>query len=462
MIFKMGAQIVAVDATDALKKLCDKWLVLPNPEFAKREKMGLWTGGTPRELCLYTQIGSNIVMPVGCVKWLTRAFPDVHWEISTAEGEPYDYGSSIAPYDYQEMAISSAVERGGGIIVAPCGAGKTQIGLEIVARLGVRTLWLTHTQDLLNQSLTRAKSVFSSVGGYGKITGGKIEIGQGLTFATVQTMAKQDLREYQDVWGCVVVDECHHCVGAPTKTMQFYKVLSSLAASHKYGLTATPKRADGMEIAMFSLLGGIAYEVPRDAVKDTTCPVKVSVIPTGWFPSDAAFCGDGTVDYMGLVSDLTQNLDRMALVVQTIMQLPAEQPVLVLGSRVEYLKELQHRVSSPSYACQCISGAGTSKAAKAERKEALGALNRGDINCLFATYQLAKEGLDCPNLKYVVFATPEKDPTTVQQAAGRVGRKADNKDYGTVIDFVDAFGMYQGWAKKRKTIYKKLGYTMED
>lgn len=462
MIFKMGAQIVAVDATDALKNLCDKWLVLPNPEFIKKEKMGLWTGRTPRELYLYKQIGNHIVMPVGCVKWLTRAFPDAYWEISTATGEPYDYGSSIVPYDYQESAVSAAVERGGGIIVAPCGAGKTQIGLEIVARLGVRTLWLTHTQDLLNQSLARAKSVFSSVGGYGKITGGKIEIGQGLTFATVQTMAKQDLREYQDVWGCVVVDECHHCVGAPTKTMQFYKVLSSLAAEHKFGLTATPKRADGMETAMYSLLGGIAYEVPREAVKDTTCPVNVKTIYTGWIPSDAAFCGDGTVDYMGLISDLTRDRDRLALVVRTILQLPAGQPVLVLGSRVDYLKELQHRVSSASYVCQCISGAGTSKAAKAERKEALGALNRGDIDCLFATYQLAKEGLDCPNLRYVVFATPEKDPTTVQQAAGRVGRKADNKDYGTVIDFIDAFGMYQGWAKKRKTIYKKLGYTMED
>lgn len=103
---------------------------------------------------------------------------------------------------------------------------------------------------------------------------------------------------------------------------------------------------------------------------------------------------------------------------------------------------------------------GNSKAAKLVRKEALRKLNNGELDCVFATYQLAKEGLDVPNLRYVVFATPEKDETTVMQAAGRVGRKADGKPYGTVIDFVDNFGMYKGWAKKRKSIYKKLSYNV--
>jgi predicted helicase len=46
------------------------------------------------------------------------------------------------------------------------------------------------------------------------------------------------------------------------------------------------------------------------------------------------------------------------------------------------------------------------------------------------------------------------------QAAGRVGRKAEGKQYGTVIDFVDDFGMYRGWQKKRAAIYKKLGYEL--
>ena len=84
-------------------------------------------------------------------------------------------------------------------------------------------------------------------------------------------------------------------------------------------------------------------------------------------------------------------------------------------------------------------------------------MNDGEIDCIFATYQLAKEGLDVPNLAYVVFATPEKDETTIIQAVGRVGRKAEGKEFGTVVDFVDDFGMYRNWSKKRVGFYRKLG-----
>ena len=125
----------------------------------------------------------------------------------------------------------------------------------------------------------------------------------------------------------------------------------------------------------------------------------------------------------------------------------------MLANSVEYLKRLQEAYIAKSV---CLSGAGHSKKAKEERKKALKQLNDGEIQCVFATYQLAKEGLDVPNLNYVVFATPEKDETTVIQSVGRVGRKADSKEYGIVIDFIDNFGMYQGWAKKRQNYYKKI------
>ena len=85
------------------------------------------------------------------------------------------------------------------------------------------------------------------------------------------------------------------------------------------------------------------------------------------------------------------------------------------------------------------------------------ALNTGELDCIFATYQLAKEGLDVPNLNYVILATPEHDKTTVIQSVGRVGRKADGKEYGTVIDFVDEFGLYKKWSRERDGFYKKIG-----
>jgi len=61
-----------------------------------------------------------------------------------------------------------------------------------------------------------------------------------------------------------------------------------------------------------------------------------------------------------------------------------------------------------------------------------------------------------PNLRYVVFATPEKNDVTVTQATGRVGRKAEGKECGTVIDFVDDFCMYKNWASIRRGYYRKI------
>ena len=292
---------------------------------------------------------------------------------------------------------------------------------------------------------------------YGTITGGKVNIGEGITFATVQTMSKLDLTEYKDFWDVVIVDECHRAIGSPTKVMQFYKVLSNLSCRYKFGLTATPKRADGLEKAMFVLIGDVLCEVSKKEVANTTCPVVVITMETGYKPNtDMALAGDGTINYAGLVNDLTHDEKRMK-VVSEVLNHNCNAATLVLSNRVEYLRLLQREYQRDSV---CLSMLGNSKAAKAERKEALRKLNDGEISCVFATYQLAKEGLDVPNLRYVVFATPEKDETTVMQAAGRVGRKADGKEFGTVIDFVDDFGMYYGWASKRQKTYRKLGYDL--
>lgn len=457
----VGNKILIEDYTQEALHWCHENLILPNPEYHKKQRMGLWCGNVPKELVLYEKDGDNLILPFGCVNDLRKLFPDIRIQAAILPPERFYYASGINLYQYQEKAVNEALNARNGVIVMPCGAGKTQTALELISRIGVKTLWLTHTQDLLNQSLNRAKSVLGcSVKSYGTITGGKINIGAGITFATVQTMSKIDLTQYRDTWGCVVVDECHKAVGSPTKVMQFYKVLSSLACRYKYGLTATPKRSDGLERSMFALLGGVCCEIPKEAVADTTCPVNVQTIETEYTPNyDVVLAGDGTINYAALVDDMIHNEYRFRMV-SDWLNFDREfdpTPTLVLANRVEYLEKLNKNFAGRSI---CLSTMGNSKAAKAARKEVLRKLNDGELDCVFATYQLAKEGLDVPNLRYVVFATPEKDETTVMQAAGRVGRKAEGKPFGTVIDFVDNFGMYKGWAKKRKNIYKKLFYNI--
>ena len=458
MVITVGNKLKVSNATDEMVRWCKRNLILNNPDFHKLERMGKWTGNTPRYIFLFEKVGADLYLPFGCLQQVWSLYGQTcPFEPVFCPFERINYQSGISLYSYQEKAAQAILQAKNGVVVMPCGAGKTQTALEAVSRIGGRTLWLTHTQDLMNQSLNRAKSCLEiDSKTFGTITGGKVNIGTSLTFATVQTMSKLDLREYENAFDAIIVDECHHAIGSPTRVMQFYKVLSSLSARYKIGLTATPKRADGLERSMFALLGGIICEISKDEVKHTTCPVEVHGIKTGYKPDyDAVLAGDGTLNYAQLVDDLTHNEERFEFVKSVI----PKTSTLVLANRVEYLQRLCDEYEGNAI---CLSTLGQSKKAKEIRKESLRKLDSGEIDCIFATYQLAKEGLDCPNLRYVVLATPEKDETTVTQAVGRVGRKADGKEVGIVLDLVDDFGMLYGWAKKRRSYYKKNDYTYKD
>lgn len=462
MHIRIRNRLIISDPTPAVRFYCENHLVLDNPDYYKRERMGKYTGNIPSKLWLYEQMGNVLWVPFGCLQdiWKNHPYPDDYtFEISPIR--PCFYESRIDLYPYQVIAVQAAVRAKNGVLVMPCGSGKTQCGLEIIARIGGRALWLTHTQDLLNQSKSRAETVLSDVG-IGCITAGKVDIGTHITFATVQTLSKLDLNDYRDQWDVIIVDEAQHCAGSPTKVTQFYKAVSQLSARYKIGLTATPKRSDGLQAAMFALLGGKIHEVTREEVAHTTCPVKVIPVETGWMPDyDAVLMGDGMIDYNKVIDAMIHDEERYGVVLEQLKQL--KESCMVLANRVEYLQRLCADYTQYQYGnAVCLSGMGQSKKAKAERKAALQALNTGELDCIFATYQLAKEGLDVPNLRYVVLATPEQDETTVIQSVGRVGRKAEGKAFGTVIDFVDLFGLYQGYFKKRKGYYRKIGVEVEE
>lgn len=460
MEFYVSNGIIVQDYNERLRDYCLQELVLDNPDYYKKERLGKWTGNTPRSIFLYENYGEDLLLPFGCLNDLWRLFPDKSiWTSQIHAPEARQYKSGIKPFDYQECAITEALRVKNGVLVMPCGSGKTQCGLEIIARLKCRALWLTHTQDLLNQSMNRAKATLDLCGGsYGTITGGRVNIGTHITFATVQTMCKLDLMKYRNTFDIIIIDEVQHCAGSPTRVTQFYKVVTQLSARYKIGLTATPKRADGLEKAMFAIVGGIIHEVTKREVEANTCPIKVHRVETGYIPEyDAILMGDGTIDYSKLINDVITNQGRFDTVLDFIAELP-DVPIMILANRVEYLCRLCDSYKKKTGRdAVCLSGMTASKLSKEVRKRSLEMLNNHEISAIFATYQLAKEGLDVPSLRYVVLATPEKDETTVVQSVGRVGRKADGKEFGTVIDFIDDFAMYRGWSKKRNGYYKKIG-----
>lgn len=436
-------------------------LTFENPEFAKKENMGLWTGGTPRVISLMKSGPDWIEIPFGM---LYDVFENqAYFERITnktaaghSNAEIY-YRSTIKPYDYQEEAIQAALKGRNGVIVAPCGSGKTQIGIEIIARLGLRALWLTHTGDLLKQSMERAKAVLDiPESAYGTITEGKINIGQTITFATVQTLCKVDLESLRNEWDVIVVDEAHHVVGTPTKLQMFYKVISSLNARYKFGLTATPKRSDGLIACMYALLGRRLYEVRKTQIKEALCPVRVFLREVNYTPDFGTILApDGTLQYTSLINDLTEDESRNQQVIQDIAGHSGNgKRGLVLTDRVQHVKVLSNALNALGLRCVTLYGS----VKKSIRETAIESLKAGEIDLIVATFSLAREGLDIPNLDDIFFVTPQRNEVIVTQSAGRVARKAAGKKWGNVYDYIDSFAMLRSWGSKRKTIYKKLEY----
>ena len=465
MNFILANKVIIEDPTPEMLAYCKSTLSFPNPDYIKREEKGKWTGNTQREIVLYERAGNRLYIPFGeCQKVYRRFKNDItRLDVRICPISAREYGSRINLYGYQQNAVEAVLRAKNGILVAPCGSGKTQMGLEAVARIGGKTLWLTHAQDLLNQSMNRAKSCFGlAPTEYGTITAGKVNVGNTITFATVQTASKIDLTQYRDEWDCIIVDEAHRAVGTPTQMMMFYKVLSALSARYKIGLTATPYRADGLERCMFALLGDVIHKVPQSAVVGNTVPVRVKFVNTGYTPDiDDITDGDGTLNYAKLIGDITENVKRNEVIIQQIFEASRNGAVLVLSDRINHLEDLETEITMYSpYNIKCARlGIASTKAEKERRARILTDLNSGALNVVFATYKLAKEGLDVPNLRTVVFATPQKDKTTVIQSAGRVARNADGKDFGMVIDFSDDFGLLYGYEKKRRGYYKKNSYT---
>ena len=97
------------------------------------------------------------------------------------------------------------------------------------------------------------------------------------------------------------------------------------------------------------------------------------------------------------------------------------------------------------------------------REAAINRMRSGESHMLFATYALAKEGLDIPRLERLYLCTPHRDKVAVQQSVGRIMRPAPGKEAPVVYDFVDEQeGLCMSQFRSRKTVYRKLGCTINE
>lgn len=458
MIITVSNTLTIENPTAEMLMWCKKHLTISNPDFQKKARMNLWLGNTPKTLSLYEQRGNTLVLPFGTL----RTLPDFVKENSVFVGdfkaaEEVSYGGVDIPLDdYQKAAVDAVAVQQYGILQSPAGSGKTQMGIALVKRFGKKALWLTHTLDLLKQSKERAEQ-YMDKRLIGTITEGKVNIGSGITFATVQTMCMLDLAQYKDLWDVIIVDECHHCSGTPTAMTQFYKVLNSLAARHKFGLSATVHRSDGMIKSTYALLGHVVYTVPEEAVKDRIMKVGILPVPTGVELGRECLNTDGTLNYSKLITYITENRDREETIIKVIKRNEGKS-CLILSERLDHLKRLMWNLGYPMlHDAVMVSGKMTTKKGKAEREQAIKDMRSGKKKYLFATYYLAKEGLDIPRLERLFLTTPQKDYVVVTQSIGRIARVCEGKAKPIAYDFVDNIAYLVKSYKKRCATYRKNG-----
>lgn len=449
--------------TENQKKAFVKKYQVTNPEYITKQRLNKRLFGTSKYLEIAKVVGDEVILPHGIISELKNGVEIVE---KYSDFESVEYNSTIELRDYQQKAIDSAIKQGCGVLQLPCGAGKTMIGLGLIAQIGGRALWLTNKKELLQQAKERAKQYFNCDKSYfGTITEGK-ENASKLTFATVQTLATKDLDDYKDYFDIVVVDECHHCVGTVKSMSQFDKVLSKLNCKYKFGLTATPKRDDGLEKAMYCILGSTCFELLKDDIAENFCPVTVARFTATYDEQGNDYIDDideitdidGTLNPTKLGDFLSDNKVRNKTIVDILADLKGE-PTLVLSARTKHLQNLKELYDNEVKGKSAyIDGKMTSKKAKAERQQILDDMRKGKVDVLFATYTLAKEGLDIPILHNVMLAYPTKNETTITQSCGRVERVHPNKKRGYVIDIEDDERIFKRYRQTRNRIYKRLKY----
>ena len=200
--------------------------------------------------------------------------------------------------------------------------------------------------------------------------------------------------------------------------------MAKIDAQRKYGLSATPERADGLTKVIHWITGPLLHHVPEVAVADKIVrPSYRSIDTTYTYPLfDSA-------EYGEMIKDLGNNDERNQLILETMQQYPTQQSVL-LCHRQEHVERMQQLLPGSVIL--------TSKTKKKMRVEIMRQLVAGEKRIVITTWQLFHKGIDLAELEILYACAPTRSKIWIKQSAGRLMRKSKKIDKKPVIvDFAD-------------------------
>lgn len=453
------------EPTQAILDFCKKEYTYKNPSYDKKKRMGFYVGKTAKTIKLYEFYNNNVYLPCG-------TFDDI-WKIHPYKEDYTDYTvckninvkSNIKLRDYQKPVINACKKYFTGLIIMPCGTGKSCTMLHTACELKQKTLWLCTTKDLLKQAEDYIKNFTN--GTTSRISEGKCDYSGDFVFATIQTLSKVIEKEEipQNVFGCIIGDEIQHCMVSDESVMMFKNCMEYFNARYKFGCTATLKTANDLWKCIPKLIGNVIYELKKEndkligyyegkQVVDVPLemfqtPAQVTVVNTKYDVSNKdVFDRNYTIVFSKLITDIAMDVDRNKLILDLAKRIDGY--TIIISERVDQLEYLSNRLKDAIH----ING----KTNKKVREKSIEEFRQGKYKYLLASYSLVAEGLDVPMLENLIMASPVKDERLVIQSVGRCQRPYKGKKVAKVYDFVDDVAVLDKFYRKRKNIYKREGW----
>ncbi len=361
----------------------------------------------------------------------------------SSEGKPVDLaGLDVRPYPHQALILEDLQaeraihHRHRNLIVAATGTGKTVIaGLDyrnLVSehRQDLRLLFVAHRKEILDQALRTYRNILSD-GSFGELfVDGLRPKGWNHVFASVQSLTSKGLDSFaKDHFDVVVIDEFHHA-----EATTYRAILDHFQPREFLGLTATPERADGVNVKSF-FDDRIASELRLwDALDaDILVPFHYFGVSDNVDVSGISWRA-GKYDSMELENLYTGDDARARLIARQLMDKAGSlEDIKALGFCVSVLhaRFMADRFNAANIRSAVVTG----ETPRDERRETLDALRRGEIQCIF-TVDVFNEGLDIPQINTVLFLRPTQSATIFLQQLGRGLRRSHGKDVLTVLDFI--------------------------
>jgi|UniRef100_A0A6C0J4H3 superfamily II DNA or RNA helicase len=329
----------------------------------------------------------------------------------------------------------------------------TALAIKLICTLKRKAIVVVHKEFLMEQWKESIQKFTDAR--VGIIQQNKLELDADICIGMIHSLCLKDYPQGTfDSFGTMVIDECHH-LGSE----MFSKVLMKIGTCYRLGLSATPTRRDGLHTVYNMHIGNIAHKEKRTGNNQ----VKIKILNLSSESEFYKTIYNGKMkNTSAMVTNITNCGQRNELLVKLLLQLnKLKRKVILLSSRREHL-ELLYTMIKEREKNEISVGFyyGNQGMGKKAYKEMLNVSSKCDI--ILATEQLAKEGLDIPDLDTLIMSTSISDLGALEQSIGRILRKFYNdSNYPLVYDIVDKnCGNFSKHGTKRKKFYKDENYNI--